>query len=273
MVIQSLPDSISEGFCLSLKMFIDSLNFFGGAFNLSTHNDICKPNEQERMTDMNKIKLLYDVVKTMRDKETLAGKLTVEGQKDHNRVFALTNEFTKNNSTGQIKADINVEAEREGHAFKHRSQTEFVHGYGHRHERHGERMRRWHHGHEEQHGGMWKHKWNRLAFAMHVLNELNVKEQEDGGAELTLELNECPPELRRHLQEKWDSRHKGHASTPHAAFPAEWLMAENPLLKLNVRLNANREIERVRLSVEGTAPDEEKKQHELFLCAELELNW
>ena len=38
---------------------------------------------------MDKIKLLYDVVQTMRNKETIKGNLNVEVQKDWENVFTL----------------------------------------------------------------------------------------------------------------------------------------------------------------------------------------
>lgn len=45
---------------------------------------------------MDKIKLLYDVVQTMRNKETIKGNLNVEVQKDWENVFTLKKDFEKN---------------------------------------------------------------------------------------------------------------------------------------------------------------------------------
>lgn len=44
---------------------------------------------------MNKIKLLYDVVMTMKNKDALHGVLTAEAQKDRVNIFNIRNELGK----------------------------------------------------------------------------------------------------------------------------------------------------------------------------------
>lgn len=63
---------------------------------------------------MNKIKLLYDVFKTVKSKEVFTGVFKAEIEKDQMKVFAIQNEFEKNLSTGQIKSKVNAEADYVG---------------------------------------------------------------------------------------------------------------------------------------------------------------
>jgi hypothetical protein len=85
---------------------------------------------------MSKIKLLYDVITTMKDKESCRGKLKVEGSKDQVKIFGLDNEFEKNMADGRVKAKVTLEMDNDGKKVKHESTTEFEgcgsHGTGHR---------------------------------------------------------------------------------------------------------------------------------------------
>jgi len=74
---------------------------------------------------MNKIKLLYDVVKTMKEKEVFEGRLNVEGKKDEISVLSLVNKFAANHQSGDVKADISLEVDCQGNKVKHESSLEF----------------------------------------------------------------------------------------------------------------------------------------------------
>lgn len=72
---------------------------------------------------MNKIKFMYDVVKTMGDKEIFNGTLKVEEVKDGNNVLNFINEFERNTLDGHMKSRIKTEMDNEGRKLKHESST------------------------------------------------------------------------------------------------------------------------------------------------------
>ena len=74
---------------------------------------------------MNKIKLMYDVVKTLKEKEVLKGSVKAEARKNEVKVFRLEKEFEKNTLSGQVKSKISTELDYEGKTVKHESSTEF----------------------------------------------------------------------------------------------------------------------------------------------------
>jgi hypothetical protein len=63
---------------------------------------------------LNKIKLMYDVAKAMKEKQIFIGSLEVDAKKDQTGFFALKNEFEKNLVSGQVKVKINTALNHEG---------------------------------------------------------------------------------------------------------------------------------------------------------------
>lgn len=98
---------------------------------------------------MNKIKLMYSIAKTMKEKDHFNGSLQVECIKDPAKLFQMTNEFSKDLSSGMAKARIKTEMDYAGKSFKHESSNEFSHTQNlHRHESFFKgRHARFHHGH------------------------------------------------------------------------------------------------------------------------------
>ena len=66
---------------------------------------------------MNKIKLLYDVARTMRAKEKVDGILTARVSKNQEEVFSLRNEFGKK-STGEAATKVSCELNLDGSRVK-----------------------------------------------------------------------------------------------------------------------------------------------------------
>ena len=60
---------------------------------------------------MSKIKLLYDVFKTMKDKEAFNGDIKIEAIENEKKVFFLSNEFSTNKETGATKAKVTTEVD------------------------------------------------------------------------------------------------------------------------------------------------------------------
>lgn len=233
---------------------------------------------------MNKLKLMIDVVKTMKEKEVLQGTFRAEGTKNQIRIFNLTNEFAKNLKSGETKVKLNTLLDHDGKQVKHESYTEFnvqdSHGHGHGHMFHGCRGH-WHHqghghfGHDHgmKHSGL-KDKLNRLSFVLNILNQLKITEQEDKSMLLTLNMSEFPEEMKRVFQEKMNSQHEmPEQHEHHHRMMKEFISLENSSLEFIIRINPNNEVEQVLIDLEGQKGAEKEEIQAMSLRAELNLAW
>lgn len=234
---------------------------------------------------MNKIKLLYDVVTTMKEKEFFKGNLKVEGSRDKVKIFGLDNEFEKNIADGRAKAKVCLELDSEGKKVKHESSTEFELPGFQGHHRHGlmSHMRFHHcHGHHHNHcqagdnngakcGGL-KEKLSRIAFALNLLNSLKVEEM-DKKIVLSLDFNEASGDLQGFIREKLQQHKKMHQNDDFKCVAGEFSGMEISTGKFNVYINKNNEVEKVVVTVDGKRKDEINGQHDMNLTAELILTW
>lgn len=207
---------------------------------------------------MNKIKLIYDVVNIMKEKENINGTLTVAGKKDQVEFLSLNNQFQKNLVNGEVKAKINVNLDAEGKKVKHESSVEFNFGK---------------HFHQH-HGGMYHHnfksKLSTLAFVLKILNDMQIDEQPDYTL-VSLNLNEIQEELKtihgKVHQNMAEECHKHH-------FPMkEFISMEKTNVAITIQINKNKEVEKIDLIVEGNQKDELDMMHFLNLQGELQLSW
>ena len=159
---------------------------------------------------MNKMKILYDVVKAFKNKEVISGVFTADVKKDETSIFTMTSQFAKNVLTGQRKATINTQLDYDGKTLHSAGDTKFS-----GHEGHG-----FHHGMGHRMGpGMggrgctMREKFGRLTFMLGVLNALEVTEDQDNTLVLTLNSVNLPDEAKAIVQERLrhgGCRHSGH---------------------------------------------------------------
>jgi len=236
---------------------------------------------------MSKIKLLYDVVTTMKDKESCSGNFKAVCSKDQVKIFGLDKEFEKSMTDGRTKAKINLEVDCEGKKVKHESSTEFdgrgFHGHGH-HGLFGRMIARHCHGRHPDHdqigdGGEnerccgFKNKLSRLACMLSVLNSLKVKEQEDKSAVLSLDFDEIPGEVKKMFHEKLLQKKMFHEKHGHQHFCKEFSNVEILKGELSLLINKDKEVEKIALTVEGRQKDDFNNPHDMSLQAELRLVW
>jgi len=219
---------------------------------------------------MNKIKLLYDVVKTMRNKEVLNGVLAVKVHKAEANLFSLRNEFEKNLLTGQTKAKINTELDYDGKTVKHESNTEFTIPRSGECKCH-EFFARLHQSHATCCAGRLKDKFSRLLFALGVLNALQTEEQADKGILISLNANDLPEEAKMLLREKMSRA--GECHHHEHGFLKEFCAAENLDFALNIFTNKNYEIDRIVITLVGTQKDEHNAPYDLTARAEVSFVW
>lgn len=201
---------------------------------------------------MNKIKLLYDVFKTMKEKEAFDVNIKVDAAKGEEKVLSLSKEFITNTTTGESKAKINSEFNCDGKKVKHESNTEFnMKDCKHHKLNH-------HMGHHGRgccgHGGI-KAKLSKITFILNVLENLKAEEK-DGISILSLNLKDIINEIKDqhkglaehhknlHVKEMGD-HHK------HCEFIKALLCSENSNAELNIYINKNNEVEKIEVSAKG----------------------
>lgn len=245
---------------------------------------------------MNKLKLAYDVVKTMKDKEIVKGSLKVEGQKNQVQVLNVANEFERNLLTGETKAKINTQVDYNGNKVKHESYTEFnvqdCHGpHGH----HGLHGHHGFHGHPGFHGfkgpmhhpgcghfeqmnemknGGFKEKLNRLSFMLGVLNQIKVTEQENKSLLLSFSSSDLPDEMKQAIQEKISCHQALHGQSEHPHhFMKDLFSLENRTCEFNVQINPKNEVEKVVITMDGQQENNPEETLTMNLRAELNFAW
>lgn len=218
---------------------------------------------------MNKIKLIYDVVKTLKEKENINGTLTVAGKKDQVQLLSVNNQFQKNLVNGEVKAKINVDLDAEGKKVKHESSVEF-NSDGHPGGMHRHFGKHFHQQHGEMCHHNFKYRLNALTFVLKILNDVQIDEQPDYTL-VSLNLNEIPEELKAihgmiH-QNMAEEHHKHH-------FPMkEFISMEKTNAAITIQINKNKEVEKIDLTVEGNQKDEQAMMHFLNLQGELQFSW
>ncbi len=215
---------------------------------------------------MNKIKVLYDVFKTMKEKEVFKGNIKLEAAKGDVKVLSFSNEFETNAKSGETKANINVDLDAEGKKVKHESNSEFNikdcphHGFHrgiHMHD-HGMNMHGMH-GHGGIKGGLSK-----ITFMLNLLNNVQVEEKDEKNI-ISLELKEVFKEIKdmhkefhegidkeklmEHIKQMKEGSDKDFHK--HHEFIKKLLLSEDSDAKLKIYANKNNEVEKVEISSTG----------------------
>ncbi|MEG6584882.1 hypothetical protein [Dendrosporobacter sp. 1207_IL3150] len=217
---------------------------------------------------MNKLKFLYDVVKTLRDKDVINGVATVEVQKDQAKILYVKNEFQKNLVTMETKANIISEVDYEGKKVKHQSTTEFTNhcpGNG----MHHKLFRHMHHA-GGRCGGI-KAKLTKLSFVLGLLDNMKAEEQADKTTLVTLEMTELPEDIKTLIQERMIHA-ESHHNQRHCCFMKECSCIEKGKFTFAMTVNIDHEIEKIVVTFDGVQQNEDDEQHILDIVVELQLN-
>ncbi len=209
---------------------------------------------------MNKLTLLYDVVKTMKNKELVTGVLQAELAKDQVKIFSLQNEFEKNMASGQTKAKMTAELACEGQPSPQEHGGRFFSRScsdgKHRHE----------FAHPGHHFGL-KEKLARLAFALGLLDALKVEEQADKTIVISLRAGDLPDNMQQLLREK--ASHGGAHHHHRHIFLQEFAAAADLDVLLTIFVNKSYQVEKILVTANGTQTDPQAGQHALAAKAEL----
>lgn len=221
---------------------------------------------------MNKIKVLYDVVKVMRDKDAYSGVLDVAVNKDGAEVLQFRNEFSKDLNSGWTKARVTTAVDHQGKQLKHESSTEFNKGNGDdrhcgpcgyfQHRRH----RHFHKNHACMHGHGVKVKLDHLMAVLNALNNLKVVEQPDKRLLLSLDLTDIPEELKQNIQQRIMQKHHGMVSVCQGACSME-------SGTLECLVNHKYEVETIKVRVNGKLSCEDDESHAMACQANISFSW
>lgn len=201
---------------------------------------------------MNKIKLLYDVFKTMKEKELFNVNIKLDAAKGEEKVVSFSNEFNTNTTTGESKAKINSEFNCDGKKVKHESNTEFNmkdckhHKFHHHRGQHGMGCC--------EHGGI-KAKLSKITFILNVLNNLKV-EQKDEVSVVSLNLKDIINEIKDQHKDLAKPHKNFHTEEmgehhKHCEFIKELLCCENSDGELSIYINKNNEVEKIEVDAKG----------------------
>jgi hypothetical protein len=225
---------------------------------------------------MNKIKLLYDVVKVLKNKEKIDGVLTAQVQKDQQEIFSLRNEFSKNGSA--TKTTVSCELNLDGKQVKRESSTEFsgsspcchggmLRGFFRGRHHHGD------HGHHQHHNegcGRLKTMLSRVSCVFGLLSSLQVEEKAGGAAVISMNLAEIPEEMQTTLRDKLNQHASCHPQNG-VMGPGHSIDSLSGLLLLTV--NQEREIEKIALHLESKLAHEEDGPTALRATADVQFAW
>lgn len=203
---------------------------------------------------MNKIKLLYDVVMAMKNKDALQGVLTAEAQKDRVNIFTIRNEFEKNLLARQTKAKISTEMDYSTlPCCSEGSHHEFIN-----------------HMHKGHCSGL-KGMLTKLALALAILNALQVEEQEGKAVIMSLNADDLPEDAKELIRDKISRAGSGgHCGQ---GFLKEFCTADKLALLLKMFVNKRSEVEKILITFGGSQVDGQNEQHDLKARAELSFSW
>ena len=225
---------------------------------------------------MNKIKLMYDVAKTMKEKEVFIGSLEIGGQKDQIEFFSLNNEFEKNLLSGQVKFKIKTALDLDGKQVKHESSSELTLqnccGGKHRHLR-----KHFHHHCDDGDTNCCctglKGKLSALMYLLRLIDDLKIEELENKALALSLNIDEIPEELMNHMHGNFQCCMSDEEPQGHHQCMKDLMTMEKPNITFNMRLNEDRAVERIFITIKGKQKDQWDNFHEISLKAELNLKW
>ncbi|NLD48947.1 MAG: hypothetical protein GX660_17440 [Clostridiaceae bacterium] len=220
---------------------------------------------------MNKIKILYDVFKTMKSKEVFNGTLTAEAVKGEKKVFSFANSFEKNKKSGFKKVTTNSEVDFDGKKIKLQNSIEFQ----------GDECKgpeclvKYLHAHKCKTGV--KHCLSKITFALGVLNSLKVLEQQDKSLILSLQPADMPEELKaalcEHLKECCDNHKCMDEEDCKHKFMKELHNMEKTGFDFKVFINSKSEIEKISIEIDGLKKEENNEKCDMKAIAKVSFNW
>lgn len=221
---------------------------------------------------MNKVKLMYDIVKTMKEKDVFQGQMKIEVNKSSVSVFSMNNEFYKNCISGESKIKLSTEGLHDGKKVKHQSETELT---GDCCEKHQSFFRHIHHMHYEKsvNGEFGKQcgiKWklNKIAFILGIFHNLKVSESENGYV-ISLAKDDMHEEIKKCLHEKLSEK----MMEKHHPCCSQLEGMELTDINLNITISKKSEVENIQLNVNGKCSCNGLEEQNIDISVNISLLW
>ena len=210
---------------------------------------------------MNKIKLMYDIARAMRDQDSLAGTMKLKLMKDGIEVFRLDNEFSRDFSNGWGKARISTFLDHEGKQFRHESNTEFnVNQEQENKPQRGKKRQVFHEHLCGMHDITLRKRLDTIMMLLNALNNMKVLEPDDKSICLSLDLNEIPEDLNEVFRMRMMQKQHGRYG----------FLQGSPVMEkgtLECRINRNYEIENITVKLEGKLQGDNQPDQDLTMDA------
>ena len=214
---------------------------------------------------MNKLKLLYDVARTMKNLEKIDGVLQVNVRRDQDEVFSLRKKFEIDEAMRNRIEEAPGPDLDGGHGMRGRD-AEF--GFpGHWGPGHAMAHRMFHRHHDARGGRGIKGAFTRLSFLFGILGSLKIEEKENGTAVVSLNLSEIPEDLSAMLLEKIQS---GNGHFQHRGFLRKLRQVEKLDGILVMTVTKDRAVEAITINVDSTGLDEKSGRHTMAAFAEVQ---
>lgn len=216
---------------------------------------------------MNKIKVIYDAAKKMKDRDSIKGTLKVEGLKDQAKILELNSAFERNDQSFQTKGKTIIEVDCDGKKMRLENSIDFQ----------KEGCCEHHHFHHGAHTGGIKCGLSRITAILGILSSIKLDEKEDGSAVLSLESDDMPEDIKSDIHEMMKQGHEQHnhmeGNHQHHMCMKEFHDMEDMRFTLNVFINKSKEIDKVTIGLNGEKKDEKTGKHQMKLAAELCFEW
>ena len=216
---------------------------------------------------MKKIKMLYDVAKTMKNMEKLDGVATIEVRKDQETIFSLKNAFEKN-ETGRVKANVTSKMNVSGEDLSRQSTTEFT-LTGNRGPCTMFKKLHTHHHAADSHCGI-RGVFQRISTVLGILGSLQVDEKGNGAVEISLDLKDIPEEIKTHLHEKMLQKHARHHDICCMQDCRDMELSHGQVV---ISVNEQDAIDRITVNLDGTTQDEKSNNHRVTATANVQFAW
>jgi hypothetical protein len=215
---------------------------------------------------MKKIKLLYDVARTMKNMAKIDGVITVDVRKDQETVFSLQNKFEKDEA-GKVTANAASKMNLHGEGLTRKSTTEFTltgdHGPC-------TMMKSFHRHHGTSGPGGIKGVFHRISVALGILSSLKVEERQNGTAQISLDWSDVPDEIKTLVREKMKNHHACHADIASKQGCCDVEMLNGLLV---VAVNDKHTVDKLTVNLDGRTKDEKNEAHTMTATAEVQFAW
>ncbi|AJQ29918.1 hypothetical protein [Pelosinus fermentans] len=212
---------------------------------------------------MNKIRVLYDVMNTMKAKEEVKGVLQVQVEKDQATILSLQNEFEKNLLTGKMKTKVTASLDYEGRIQGHHTEDAAPCPPERTHH---DCLHHMHHFSSHRRRGL-NEIFSKWTFALSLLNALQFEERAGKITMISLSANDLPEDIKKLFSERIN--HAGRRHDRGHELIKVISSIDHLDIKLSIFINPNYEVEKVVVTAGGSQLDAQDHQHDLKANAQL----